>query len=152
MRRALDLIHKGCFYKVAAGCHALLARHKFLGSLEINSKKVKNTITKHIFHTIKWSTLKNIYILSNWSTFHNIWLCHIFNMLSSTDRKQMSYIGDIGQGHVVNFFGDFLGGAVGSSGQSLSAHVLQQTLWSLQRHQELPLQLGPAEKTKTSYS
>lgn len=95
---------------------------------------------------------KKIYIYYLTEVHSIIFDCHVFNMLPSTDRKQMSYIGDIGQGHVVNFFGDFLGGAVGSSGQSLSAHVLQQTLWSLQRHQELPLQLGPAEKTKTSYS
>ena len=57
----------------------------------------------------------------------------------------MSYIGNIGQGHIVNVFGDFLRGVVGAVGQGLSAHGLQETLWSLQRHQELPLQLGPEE-------
>lgn len=35
-RAALDLIDEGCFYEVAFGCHGLLARHKFLGSLEMN--------------------------------------------------------------------------------------------------------------------
>lgn len=64
----------------------------------------------------------------------------------------MTYVADIGQGHVVNLFGDFRWRAVRSGDQSLSAHFLQQTLWSLQRHQELALQLGPAEQnTKMSY-
>lgn len=40
----------------------------------------------------------------------------------------MSYVGDVGQGDVVDFFGNFLRGAVGSVGKSLSPHVLQQTL------------------------
>lgn len=55
MGRALDLIHKGCFYEVAAGCHSLLTSHKFLGSLGMNSKQVKNTIITyktHFLHSI----------------------------------------------------------------------------------------------------
>jgi len=39
---ALDLIHEGCFYEVAAGRHRLLAGHKFIGSLQINREKVKS--------------------------------------------------------------------------------------------------------------
>lgn len=71
---------------------------------------------------------------------------------TDSEKKWMTYVADIGQGHVVNLFGDFRWRAVRSGGQSLSAHFLQQTLWSLQRHQELALQLGPAEQnTKMSY-
>lgn len=40
----------------------------------------------------------------------------------------MSYVGDVSQGDVVNVFGDFLRRVVGSVGQSMSAHGLQQTL------------------------
>jgi len=51
---------------------------------------------------------------------------------SRLNNRASSYVGDVRQGDVVDVFGDFLSGAVGSLGQSLSADGLQQTLRSLQ--------------------
>lgn len=47
---------------------------------------------------------------------------------AQTKNKTKSYISNISQGNVVNFFGDFFGGLVGCISQSLTAHGFQQTL------------------------
>lgn len=66
--------------------------------------------------------------------------------------EPLSYVGYIGEGHVVDAFADLLRGAEGSLGQSLRAHFLKHTLRSLKGHQEVSLQLSPAEKTNGSVS
>lgn len=67
---------------------------------------------------------------------------------AQTKNKTKSYISNISQGNVVNFFGDFFGGLVGCISQSLTAHGFQQTLWGFQRHQVVALKLSPAERNE----
>lgn len=138
--QTLDLIQKGCFDQVTTGRHSLLSRHKFLGSLEMNGKFVGSLIT-----VLKRVADKNLIYLKDI-------LCYrLFtneNQWKSSDWHKVSYVGDICQGHIINAFADLLRGAVGSLGQSLSAHFFKQTLRCLKGHQEVPLQLSPVEKTR----